>query len=43
VVYGSGSIASTFMNLGLIDEYLLFVNSVVLGSESPCLKTSGQS
>ncbi|MDY9926913.1 dihydrofolate reductase family protein [Methanosarcina sp.] len=31
VIYGSGSIVSAFMNLGLIDEYYLFVNPVVLG------------
>ena len=40
VIYGSGSIASTFMNLGLIDDYLLFVNPVVLGSGKPLFKTS---
>lgn len=38
VIYASGSIASTLMNLGLIDDYLLFVNPVVLGSENPLLK-----
>jgi dihydrofolate reductase len=38
VIYGSGSIASTFMNLGLIDDYLLFVNPVVLGSGKPLFK-----
>ena len=32
VIYGSGSIVSAFMNLGLIDEYHLLVNPVVLGS-----------
>jgi dihydrofolate reductase len=38
VIYGSGSIASTFMNLGLIDDYLLFVNPVVSGSGKPLFK-----
>jgi len=32
VIYGSGSIVSTLAQHGLIDEYLLFVNPVVLGS-----------
>lgn len=31
VIYGSGSIVTSFMNLGLIDEYHLFVAPVVLG------------
>lgn len=31
VIYGSGSIVSAFINLGLIDEYHLFVNPIVLG------------
>lgn len=31
VIYGSGSIVSAFMNLGLIDEYYLLVNPIVLG------------
>lgn len=38
VIYDSGNIASTFVNLGLIDEYLLFVNPVVLGSGKPLFK-----
>ena len=38
VIYGSGSIVSTFMNLGLIDDYHLFVNPVVLGSGMPLFK-----
>jgi len=35
VIYGSGSIVSTLTRWGLIDEYLLFVNPVVLGSGKP--------
>jgi len=31
VIYGSGSIVSSLAQRGLIDEYLLFVNPVVLG------------
>ena len=31
MIYGSGSVVTAFMNLGLIDEYHLFVNPVVLG------------
>ncbi len=38
VIYGSGSIVSDFMNLGLIDEYHLFVNPVVLGRGKPLFK-----
>jgi len=32
---GGASIASTFMQLGLIDEYRLFVQPVILGSGTP--------
>jgi len=32
VIFGSGSIVSTFMQLGLIDEYRIIVNPVVLGN-----------
>lgn len=35
ILYGGGDIASTFMKLGLIDEYRLVVNPVVLGSGRP--------
>ncbi len=35
VIYGSGSIVSTFAHAGLIDEYLLIVNPVVLGRGKP--------
>jgi len=38
VIYGSGSLVSVFMNLGLIDEYYIFVNPVVLGRGKPLFK-----
>ncbi len=38
VIYGSGSIVSTFANLGLIDEYHLFVNPIALGKGKPLFK-----
>jgi dihydrofolate reductase len=38
VIYGSGSVVSTLMNLGLIDEYHLLVNPVVLGIGKPLFK-----
>jgi len=38
VIYGSGSIVSTLTQLGLIDEYRLFVNPIVLGSGKPLFK-----
>ncbi len=38
VIYGSGSIVSAFANLGLIDEYHLFVNPVALGKGKPLFK-----
>jgi dihydrofolate reductase len=38
VVYGSGSIVSAFMQSGLIDDYRIFVNPVVLGSGKPLFK-----
>jgi len=38
VIYGSGSIISAFMKLGLIDEYHLLVNPVVLGRGKPLFK-----
>jgi len=38
VIYGSGSIVSAFMNLGLIDEYYLLVNPIVLGVGKPLFK-----
>jgi dihydrofolate reductase len=38
VIFGSGSIVSTFMQLGLIDEYRIIVNAVVLGNGKPLFK-----
>ncbi|MDQ6866235.1 MAG: dihydrofolate reductase family protein [Thermoproteota archaeon] len=38
VIFGSGSIVSTFMQLGLIDEYRILVNPVVLGNGKPLFK-----
>jgi dihydrofolate reductase len=38
VIYGSGSIVSAFMNLGLIDEYYLLINPIVLGIGKPLFK-----
>jgi len=35
VIYGSGTIVSALSQLGLIDEYQIFVNPVVLGSGKP--------
>ncbi len=38
VIYGSGSIVSALMNLGLIDEYRIIVNPVILGNGKPLFK-----
>ena len=38
VIFGSPSLAQTFMQLDLIDEYRLTVNPVVLGSGKPLFK-----
>jgi dihydrofolate reductase len=38
VIFGSGSIVSTFMQLGLIDEYRIIMNPVVLGNGKPLFK-----
>jgi dihydrofolate reductase len=38
VIFGSGSIVSTFMQHGLIDEYRIIVNPVVLGNGNPLFK-----
>ena len=38
VIYGSGSIVSALTQMGLIDEYRLFVNPVVLGKGKPMFK-----
>jgi dihydrofolate reductase len=37
-MFGSTDLASTFMRLGLIDEYRIFVNPVVLGRGNPMFK-----
>ena len=38
VIFGSGSIVSTFMQQGLIDEYRIIVNPIVLGNGNPLFK-----
>jgi dihydrofolate reductase len=38
VIFGSGSIVSTLTQLGLIDEYRIMVNHVVLGNGKPLFK-----
>jgi dihydrofolate reductase len=38
LIFGSGSIVSTFMQLGLIDQYRIIVNPVVLGNGNPLFK-----
>jgi dihydrofolate reductase len=38
---GSSDLASTFMRLGLIDEFRIFVNPVVLGRGNPMFKNVG--
>jgi dihydrofolate reductase len=38
VIFGSGSIVSTFTQLGLIDEYRIIVNPVVLGNGKQLFK-----
>jgi len=38
VIFGSGSIVSTLMQHGLIDEYRIIVNHVVLGNGKPLFK-----
>ena len=40
LVLGSGQIVSALAQAGLLDEYWLFVVSVVLGAEDLCFKTS---
>lgn len=39
VIYGSGSIVSTLTQLGLINEYQIFINPIVLGSGKPLFKS----
>jgi dihydrofolate reductase len=38
VIFGSGSIVSALTQLGLIDEYMILVNPIVLGSGKPLFK-----
>lgn len=38
VIYGSGSIVSALMQSGLIDDYRIFVNPVILGRGKPLFK-----
>lgn len=38
VIFGSASLAQSFMRLDLIDEYWLFVTPVALGSGKPLFK-----
>jgi dihydrofolate reductase len=38
VIYGSGSLVSILTQWGLIDDYRIFVNPVVLGSGKPLFK-----
>ena len=42
-IFGSGSIVSALTRLGLVDEYRLFVNPVVLGSGRPLFTDFPQS
>ena len=35
VIFGSGTIVSTLTQAGLIDEYRIFVNPIILGSGKP--------
>jgi len=37
-VFGSADLVSTFTNHGLIDEYRIFVNPIVLGDGKPLFK-----
>jgi dihydrofolate reductase len=38
VIFGSTSIVSTLAKLGLIDDYRILVNPIVLGSRKPLFK-----
>jgi dihydrofolate reductase len=38
LIFGSADLASTLTNLGLIDEYRIMVNPVVLGKGNPLFK-----
>jgi dihydrofolate reductase len=39
ILFASPTLGSTFMNLGLIDEYWFNVNPIVLGRGKPCSRT----
>ena len=41
-IFGSALLAGSFTNLGLIDEYRIMINPVVLGSGSPLFKPSNK-
>ena len=38
IIYGSGALISSFMQLGLIDEYVLWVHPVILGRGKPLFR-----
>jgi dihydrofolate reductase len=38
VIFGSGSLVSAFTRWGLVDDYRIFVNPVVLGNGKPHFK-----
>ncbi len=38
VIFGSADLVSSFANHGLIDEYRIFVNPIVLGDGKPLFK-----
>ena len=40
IIYGSAKLISSMVELGLIDEYVLYVHPVILGSGKPLFKNS---
>ena len=42
VIFGGASLASSFMQLGLIDEFQLIVNPIILGDGNPLFKGSAE-
>ena len=42
VIFGSGTIVQQFTNLGLIDEYRLMINPLILGKGKPMFKDVGE-